>query len=149
MESAFIDELDVGSALRPFDREAGFARWNRYAAVNDEFVPIHMDDEAGREAGYAGAIGMGNLHVAQLHCMLRQWLGGCGRIVEVAVEFRGPALRGARHRAAGVVTGVHPLDDGALVRADIWVEDEQGTRLTPGTAVVELSGGWGGGAAHA
>jgi hypothetical protein len=40
----------VGDELPPFVRTTGFDNWNRYAAVNDEFVPIHMDDDAGRAA---------------------------------------------------------------------------------------------------
>ena len=39
--------------------------WNRYAAVNDKFVYIHMDDEAGGSAlNEQGAFGMGNLRYA-------------------------------------------------------------------------------------
>ena len=41
----------IGQEIPTFEREAGFHAWNRYAAVNEEFVPIHMDDDAGRRAG--------------------------------------------------------------------------------------------------
>ena len=41
-------DVTVGQELAPFVREAGFPAWNRYAAVNDEFIPIHMDDAAGQ-----------------------------------------------------------------------------------------------------
>ena len=44
--------------------------WNRYAAVNDEFVDIHMSDEAARSAGLPGAIGMGNLRIGYLDPLL-------------------------------------------------------------------------------
>ena len=67
--------VKAGEELPPFTRTAGFANWNRYAAVNDEFVPIHMDDEAGRAAGYPTAFGMGNLQWAYLHNLVRDWLG--------------------------------------------------------------------------
>ena len=36
----------VGDEIPTFERFADFPAWNRYAAVNDEFVPIHMDDDA-------------------------------------------------------------------------------------------------------
>ena len=39
---------EVGEEIPAFVRQTGFDNWNRYAAVNDEFVPIHMDDEAGQ-----------------------------------------------------------------------------------------------------
>ena len=37
---------------------------------HEEFVPIHMDDDAGRRAGNPGAFGMGNLQIAYLHALL-------------------------------------------------------------------------------
>ena len=52
-------DIHVGDELPVFQRATGLHHWNRYAAVNDEFVPIHMDDEAGQEAGYPSAFGMG------------------------------------------------------------------------------------------
>ena len=79
--------LNVGDALEPFVRETGLANWNRYAAVNDEFVPIHMDDEAGRAAGYPTAFGMGNLQWAFLHNLLRRITGDDGRIVSVTCRL--------------------------------------------------------------
>ena len=41
-----------------------------------------MDDEAGHDAGYPGAFGMGNLQLAYLHLLLRECLAvSGGRIV--------------------------------------------------------------------
>ena len=44
-----------------FTRSTALGNWNRFATVNDEFVQIYMDDDAGRAAGYPPAFGMGNL----------------------------------------------------------------------------------------
>jgi hypothetical protein len=49
------DALRVGAEIPTFVRTTGPANWSRYADVNDEFVGIHMDDEAGRAAGAPGA----------------------------------------------------------------------------------------------
>ena len=129
-------DLAVGFELPAFQRTVGFAIWNRYAAVNDEFVPIHMDDAAGREAGYPSAFGMGNLQIAYLHCLLRGWLDGRGRVRNLAVRFRGPALRGSDNIAGGVITAVHADEPNPVVELDIWVDDGAGEHLTSGTAVV-------------
>ena len=67
--------VTVGEELPVFTRTTGFPVWNRFAAVNDEFVPIHMDDTAGQAAGMPGAFGMGNLQLAYLHNLVREWLG--------------------------------------------------------------------------
>ena len=74
-------QIQIGDELPAFVRETGLDNWNHYAAVNDEFVPIHMDDEAGKAAGYPSAFGMGALQWAYLHDLLRSWIGEDGRIL--------------------------------------------------------------------
>src|SRR5579862_264289 len=64
----------VGEELPTFQRTTDAENWNRFAAVNYEFVP-HLDDEGGRKAGYPSAFGMGNLQWSYLHNLLRNWLG--------------------------------------------------------------------------
>ena len=125
-----------GYRVPPFVRTAGFHSWNRYAAVNSEFVDIHMDDTAGRSAGYPGAIGMGNLTLAWVHAMLRQWLAGQGRILGVSGQFRSPALNGDKVTCCATVTAVHPDEVGLRVELDLEVRNQRGEDLMPGTAAV-------------
>jgi acyl dehydratase len=132
------EEIGVGHELPPFVRTTGFANWNRYAAVNDEFVPIHMDDEAGRAAGYPSAFGMGNLQWAYLHDLVRDWLGAHGTIVSLKCQFRAPNIRGMTVTARGAVTAVREDNGHRYADLEIWTEDEAGKKLAPGSAVVEL-----------
>ena len=94
--------IAAGDTVPAFTRHTGFETWNRYAAVNDEFVPIHMDDEAGRAAGYPTAFGMGNLQWAYLHDLLRGWIGDDGRI-ETRVFDRATIVTGAVVEGPAVV----------------------------------------------
>ncbi|MCU4182900.1 hypothetical protein K6U06_00875 [Acidiferrimicrobium sp. IK] len=130
----------VGDALPSFSRATGLDNWNRFAAVNDEFVPIHMDDAAGQAAGYPTAFGMGNLQWSYLHNLLRQWVGDAGRIESLACQFRSPNLKDQTVTAKGTVTEVHPRPDGWSVHLEVWTEDQTGARLCPATAVVTLTG---------
>jgi acyl dehydratase len=129
-------ELRVGEEIPRFERAATFQHWNRYAAVNDEFVDIHMDDDAGRAVGYPGAIGMGNLQWSYLHCLLRAWLGDRGRIESVRCQFRGPSLRGDRVVARGRITAVRTDDPDTAVELEVWIENGEGEVLAPGSATV-------------
>ena len=130
-------QVEVGQELPPFVRETGFPVWNRFAAVNDEFVPIHMDDEAGQAAGYPSAFGMGNLQWAYLHNLLESWLGEHGRVVALSCQFRAPNVKGQTVTAHGRVTGVEPLPDGEVrVELEIWTDDQDGNRMAPGEATV-------------
>ncbi|MFU8945502.1 MaoC/PaaZ C-terminal domain-containing protein [Mycetocola zhadangensis] len=128
-------EISVGVSIGTFARETGFATWNRYAAVNDEFVPIHMDDAAGQAAGYDGAFGMGNLQWAYMHNLVRGWMGEGGRLTRFSCQFRKPNLKG-QVTAFGKVTGVTESSSGTEVELEVWTEDESGDRMAPATATV-------------
>jgi len=130
--------LSVGDELPPFQRQTGFAVWNRYAAVNDEYVPIHMDDEAGKAAGLPGAIGMGNLQFSYLHNVVREWMGDSGRFVSMSCQFRAPNLRDQTVAARGRVTALEEKPEGLAVTLEVWTEDDDGNRLAPGTCEVLL-----------
>ena|ERR1700722_6038709 len=134
------DSIHLGLEIPDFVRVPGLHHFNRYAAVNYEFVPIHMDDVAGREAGYDRAFGMGNLQWAYIHNMLRAWIGPAGRIVKVGCQFRAPALRDRMVRARGTVTAVERVGTEVIVDLEIHTEDDDGNVLAPGTARVALPG---------
>jgi len=132
----------VGQELPTMTWNTGLENWNRYAAVNDEFVPIHMDDAAGQAAGYPGAFGMGNLQWSYLHAVLRSWLAdlpAAARIVSLECRFRAPNLRDTTVSAGGRVSEVRLEDERVLVDLEVWTRDGQGRQLAPGTAVVEIS----------
>ncbi|MEV6166564.1 MaoC/PaaZ C-terminal domain-containing protein [Streptomyces sp. NPDC052052] len=133
-------DFETGRALPPFVRVAGLEAWNRYAAVNDEFVGIHMDDAAGQAAGYPGAIGMGNLVHAWLHALIEDWLDGRGRLTSLECRFRAPALKGDEVTCAGVVQEREPREDGSTqLLLDLWADRHTGDRLVTARAVVLLS----------
>jgi acyl dehydratase len=132
------ESVRAGEELPSFVRTTGFHNWNRYAAVNDEFVPIHMDDEAGRAAGYPTAFGMGNLQWSYLHNLVREWLGDDGEILSLKCQFRAPNTKDMTVTARGVVTAVREESGQVLADLDIWTEDGDGKKLAPGSATVKL-----------
>ena len=129
-------DLTVGAELPTFTRATGLHNWNRYAAVNDEFVPIHMDDDAGKAAGMGSAFGMGNLQWSYLHALLRSWMGDEGRLVALACQFRSPNVKGQTVVAHGKITGVRDEGGEQLVDLDVWTVANGDTTLAPGTATV-------------
>ena len=130
--------IEVGAEIPPFVRQPGFHHWNRYAAVNDEFVPIHMDDEAGRAAGYPSAFGQGNLQWSYLHNVLRQWLGDDGTIERLSCTFRGANVKDQTVTARGRITAVSEREGRRVVELDVWTENDAGERMAPGTARVSF-----------
>jgi acyl dehydratase len=133
-------DVSVGMEIPTFERMSSLHAWNRFAAVNEEFVPIHMDDEAGKNAGNGGAFGMGALQFSYLHALLRQWIGDDGRIVAVSLQYRSPNLRGLMTTARATVTAIREENGETLVDLDVRTETAEGTTLAPGKATVALAG---------
>jgi acyl dehydratase len=130
--------FEVGHEFEPFVRDSGFPYWNRYAAVNDEFIDIHMDDEAGRSAGYPTAFGMGNLTWAYFHVALHGWLGEECRVVSLSTQFRAAVIRGTQVVVRGTVSEIRIDGEETILEIDIRAEDANGNRLAPARAVIAL-----------
>lgn len=126
--------MQVGDQLRPFSRQTDFDNWNRYAAVNDEFLPHSMNDDAARSEGFPRAFGMGNLQWSYMHSLLRQFIGPDGAILRIDVQFRNPNLREQTVTAHGTVTGI----EGDTVSIELWTQEAEGARLAVGSARVSL-----------
>jgi acyl dehydratase len=130
-----------GTVIPPYIRSTGPASWNRYAAVNDEFIDIHMDDDAAKAVGMPGVFGMGNLRIAYLHNLLGHWLGDAGDIAELRCELRGINLKGDTLTCHATVTETSDDDGLQLATLDIGVVNQDGHETTPGSATVVLFGG--------
>lgn len=134
----YFEDVQENQEIDIFQRKTDFMHWNRYAAVNDEFVYIHMDDEAGKAAGQSGAFAMGNLRFAYLHNMLRHWIGNTGRIKKVSIQYRGFILKNDTCICKGKVTKKYTENGEHLVDLEIGVENQDGASRDRGTATVAL-----------
>jgi len=134
-----FDDVKVGDELQPWSRQTDFMHWNRYAAVNDEFVPFHMDDEAGRRAGnQQGAFGMGNLRYAYLANALRDWIGDEGEIREIGCQYRAINQKNDVLTVVGQVVAKETVEGENRVKLTINVMNQAGEATCPGHAVVVL-----------
>lgn len=128
----------MGTEIPSLERTTGLGNWNRYAAVNDEFIDIHMDDESARAVGMPGVFGMGNLRIAYLHNLLRDWLGNAGDIVDFQCEFRGLNMRGDTLTCTGTVADTSEFDGLQLATLALGVVNQDHVNTTPASATVVL-----------
>lgn len=134
-----VEEISVGTKLPKWSRKTSFAEWNRYAAVNEEFVPFHMDDEAGRRAGNEqGAFGMGNLRYAYIVNALQDWIGDQGVVREVGCQYRAINQKDDVLTVVGEVTEKRLEGDKTIVKLDVNVITAEGQPTCPGHAILEL-----------
>jgi acyl dehydratase len=138
MTTAGLDAIHEGIELPAFERTTGFGHWNRYAAVNDEFIDVHMDGDAARAAGQPDVFGMGNLRIAYAHAALHDWLAGRGDIAEFGCQFRQLNFRDDVLRTRAVVTGREQRDGAQLVSLDVNVLNQRDEATMPGSATLLL-----------
>lgn len=133
----YFEDVKVGDAIPTWSRQTDFMNWNRFAAVNDEFVPFHMDDEAGRAAlNERGAFGMGNLRYAYLLNALRDWIGDEAEIREVGCEYRAINQKGDVLTVVGTVVDKRVEDGENRVFLEVNVMNQDEVATCPGHAVV-------------
>jgi acyl dehydratase len=137
--NVYFEDVNVGDEVPAWSRQTDFMNWNRYAAVNDEFVYIHMDDEAGRAAlNEQGAFGMGNLRYTYMLNALRDWLGDEVTIRECGLQYRARNQKHDLLTVKGTVTEKSVVDGERLLRLDMNVVNQNGESTSPGHAVVAL-----------
>ena len=135
--NVYFDEVNIGDQLPDWARKTDFMNWNRYAAVNDEFIPIHMDDEAGRAAlNEAGAFGMGNLRYAYMVNALQTWIGDEAEVREIGCEFRAINQKNDVLTVVGKVTEMTQEAGECRIRLQIVVVNQAGQPTCPGHAIV-------------
>ena len=134
----YWDDVEEGSEIPTFERTTDYMSWNRYAAVNDEFVYIHMDPAAAKAAGQPDTFGMGNLRLAYLHNMLRAWIGDTGWIQKVGVQYRQLNFKGDHFTCHGKVMRKYEAGGKHLIDLDLTVMNQKGENTAPGTATVIL-----------
>lgn len=137
-----FDDVNVGDEIASWSRKTDFMNWNRFAAVNDEFVYIHMDDEAGRQSlNEQGAFGMGNLRYTYVLNALRDWLGDEAVIREVGVQFRAINQKNDVLTVTGKVTDKRVEEGENRLFLDVNVVNQSGDATCPGHAIVVIPDG--------
>ncbi|MFN0026045.1 MAG: hypothetical protein ACKV2O_02500 [Acidimicrobiales bacterium] len=135
----YFEDVNIGDELPAWSRKTDFMSWNRYAAVNDEFVYIHMDDEAGRKAlNEQGAFGMGNLRYAYIVNSLQAWIGDEALVREIGCQFRAINQKNDVLTVVGKVTEKLVEDGEHRVKLDIDVVNQNGDPTCPGHAIVAI-----------
>ncbi|HJN86880.1 MAG: MaoC family dehydratase N-terminal domain-containing protein [Dehalococcoidia bacterium] len=133
-----FDQIEEGGTLPIFRRYTDLMNYNRYAAVNDEYVYHHQDPDIANSRGQKDVDGMGLLQFAYLHNMLRQWIGESGDILKFGVQYRANNGRGDIVTCQGKVVRMYQEDGQNLADVDMWTENQSGETLSPGTATVSL-----------
>ncbi len=132
------DAVTEGLELGPVVRHPSTQQLVKYAGASGDYYQIHYDKEFAQGTGLEDVILHGALKNAFLGSLVTDWMGPHGNLRRLSCQYRGMDIPGRPITARGVVTSKHEDDGEYLVDCEIWLENEEGQRTTPGRATVSL-----------
>lgn len=132
------DDVVEGADLPPLEKQPGISQLVKYAAGSGDFNPLHYDFEFPQSKLLGSVIVHGRFKYAALGELVSTWLGHAGRIRKISCQYRGMDFPNRRFRCGGKVVRKWEDDGKKLVDLQLWTENDEGKKTTPGHAVVEI-----------
>ena len=137
MSKIHFEDVEIGDEIDPVRQNVTPRQLVQYAAVSQDFTPIHYNTAYAQGAGHDDIIIHGALKTALLSQMLADWAGDIGALKKLETSYRGIDLAG-EISCTGSVTNKRVEDGVGLVDVDVHFRNSDGAITTPGKATVAL-----------
>ncbi len=137
MSKIHFEDVEIGDEIDPVRQNVTPRQLVQYAAVSQDFTPIHYNTAYAQGAGHDDIIIHGALKTALLSQMLADWAGDIGALKKLETSYRGIDLAG-ESSCTGSVTNKRVEDGVGLVDVDVQFRNSDGEITTPGKATVAL-----------
>ena len=148
-EQLYWEDVKEGGEVTTLTKIGTTQMLVRWAGASGDFNPQHYDAKFGEAAGTGGIIIHGALKRQWLIHLMTDWIGGEGTLKKFSCSYRGmdyprymktmtEDLGGDTWLCKGMVTKKGVEDGDHCVDCEIWVENGQGQKTTPGSATVIL-----------
>jgi len=132
---SLLEQIEVGMALPERQHRPGNVELMLYNAALWNGHRIHFDLPYATEVeGYEGLVIAGPEIGDWMVQVVDNWLGEAGELVQVTYSNRQAAFIGETLTAGGQIIKI----EGDVVGLDLFVKNERGDVITPGTAKVRL-----------
>lgn len=132
------EEVAEGMEMSPMVKHPTTQQLVKYAGASGDYYQIHYDKDFAQGTGLDGVILHGALKSAFLGQYMTDWMGPMGTLKRLACQYRGMDFPGRPITAKGAVTRKYQERGQHLVDCEIWLENDEGQKTTPGSATVEL-----------
>ena len=137
-EQVYFEDVKEGDEIPKLAKNCSTQQLVMWAAASGDFYQIHYDKDFAQGTGLKGLIVHGALKHAFLGQLVHDWAGDKGRVRSFGCQYRGMDEPNQDIVCRGVVTKKYQEGDQNIVELDVWTENPQGQKTTPGTAVVTL-----------
>ena len=138
MSNVYFDDVNEGDEIPSLKKNCSTQQLVLWAAASGDFYQIHYDKDFAQSTGLKGLIVHGALKNAFLGQLVHDWVGDPARVRSFGCQYRGMDEPSQDIVCRGVVTKKYSEGNQNFVELDIWTENPQGQKTTPGTAVVTL-----------
>ncbi len=136
--AATWNEVTEGMEIPTLKKNCSSQQLVQWAAGSGDFYQIHYDKDFAMGTGLPGIIVHGALKHAFLGQLLHDWVGNTGRIKKFGCSYRGMDYPTKDILCKGVVKRKYEENGEKLVDLEIWTENPEGQKTTPGFATVCL-----------
>jgi acyl dehydratase len=137
-DQVFWEDVAEGMDLPTLVKNPTTRQLVQYAGASGDYYEIHYDKEFAQSTGLDGVILHGALKNAFLGQLITDWMGPQGVLKRLSCQYRGMDFPGSTITGKGAVTRKYREGGQSLVDCDIWLENPQGEKTTPGVATVAL-----------
>ncbi len=137
-EQVYWDDVEEGTDLPDIVKNPTTQQLVKYAGASGDYYQIHYDMDFAKNNELDSVILHGALKNAFLGHLVTRWMGPEGDLKRLACQYRGMDIPGTPITAKGVVTRKYQEQGANLVDCQIWLENKDGEKTTPGSATVAL-----------
>ena len=137
-EQIYWDDVTEGTELPELVKNPTTQQLVKYAGASGDYYQIHYDKDFAKANDLDGVILHGALKNAFLGHLVTKWMGPEGDLKRLACQYRGMDVPGTPITAKGVVTRKYQEQGANLIDCEIWLENKDGEKTTPGSATVAL-----------
>ena len=134
----YFEDVEEESPLPSFTNEQSLKAIVRYAWGSNDLADVHYDYKKAIDRGLPDVFGQGAMTAGFMGKALADWHGPNGFVRRLSAQYRAFTIPGDVLTTHGVVVRKYQEDGEDLVECDIWVENQDGKRVTVGKAIVSL-----------
>ena len=134
----YYEDVEVGMELPTLTKQPTTTQLVMWAGASGDYTPLHFDKDFAQKFGFKAVLVHGRLKAAFLGQLITDWIGDEGVLKKLTCQYRGNDFPGDDICVKGKVTNKYIKDEEHYVECEIWTENPQGERTTPGTATVVL-----------
>ncbi len=131
-----FDDIKEGDALPELRKTPTLQNLVKYSAGGGDFNPLHHDYNFPQAKQIGSIIVHGRFKYASLGELVSNWVGHGGRIRKISCQYKGMDLPDKEFVCRGVVRKKSTEGGQKVVEVDVWTENAEGKKTTPGSAVV-------------